>query len=167
MYRYAFRESAVLRRDADPQVYGEAIRALGDEHGYVSPDDVWRAARKATHPLHPEFEWDKTKAAEAHWRQRSRQLIGAIYIMAEANKPARPAYFNVQAEDGRRYVPEEQVAADIMLRTALLENAVRELRSFRRRFGRMTYIVGFLDAAIQAAEQHLNDADSATREAAE
>lgn len=168
MIRYAFRPVARVKAKADPQTYGEAISALGDEHGYVSPDRVWKAARSAAHPLHGEFEWNKTKASEAHWRERSRQLIGAIYIVAEDNKPTRPAYFNIRVVDrGRQYVPEDQIATDAMFRFELLQIAVRDLRVFRRRFAHMTFVCQPIDTAIEAAEAHLAAAEAATREAAE
>ena len=163
MIRYAFRESAILyQRKADPQTYGEAIRALGDADGYVSPDSVWRAARHPAHPLHGEYEWDRKKAAEAHWRDRSRHLIAAIYLVSADNLPNRPAYFNLRVAEGRRYVPEEVAGSDALLRLELVRVAVRELRQFRRRFSRLTFVAAPIDTAIEAAEQHLADAEQAT-----
>lgn len=57
------------------------IQSLEDQRGSVTPDRVVEDARQRNSPLHDLFEWDKSKAAMAHWIQTAREIIGAVRIV--------------------------------------------------------------------------------------
>lgn len=48
--------------------------------GVLTPDAVVRDARKADSPLHRFFEWDRAKAAHAHWLDQARALIVSVRV---------------------------------------------------------------------------------------
>ena len=48
--------------------------------GILRPEIVVEAARAKTSPLHSSFEWDNTRAAEAHRLWQARQLIVSVTI---------------------------------------------------------------------------------------
>lgn len=48
--------------------------------GKIRPDDVVEDARDPDSPLHDRFEWDESKAAQAHWLNTARELIRAVRV---------------------------------------------------------------------------------------
>lgn len=65
----------------------EAIQALADlNEGRLTPALVVNSARNPDSPLHRFFEWDDTKAAEAHRLNQGRSLIRKVYIYRETEK---------------------------------------------------------------------------------
>ena len=58
-----------------------SVLALESSAGAITPDAVIAAARDKASPLHALFEWDKSKAALAHWRQRARDVIGSVTVV--------------------------------------------------------------------------------------
>jgi len=48
--------------------------------GKIRPDDVVEDARDPDSPLHARFEWDVSKAANAHWLDTARELIRAVRV---------------------------------------------------------------------------------------
>jgi hypothetical protein len=65
------------QRDAIRQRLAEIEAANG---GRLTPSDVVRDARDPKSPLHSQFEWDKTKAAQQYWLDQARKLITSVYV---------------------------------------------------------------------------------------
>ena len=61
----------------------EEIRKLEDRRGRLSAEEVLEAARPVASPLHGFFEWDDSKAAEAHRLEQARDLIRRVKIELE------------------------------------------------------------------------------------
>lgn len=59
----------------------ERVRSLADEEGRLTPDQVVDDARDKKSPLHGLFEWDRGKAAMAHWIHQAREIIGAVRVV--------------------------------------------------------------------------------------
>lgn len=57
------------------------VRSLEDARGGITPDVVVADAKRKDSPLHGLFEWDKGKAAAAHWIQQAREVIGAVRVV--------------------------------------------------------------------------------------
>lgn len=57
------------------------IRSLEDADGRITPDQVVADAKQKDSPIHNLFEWDKTKAAAAHWLDQARAIIGAVRVV--------------------------------------------------------------------------------------
>lgn len=166
MQRYQFKSNAPRHKEADAQVYGEALEELRDDAGVILADDVWRAARAPEHVMHKEFQWDRDKAAQAHWRQRARALISMVLVVSNdepANMPTR-AYYNLAVRPGRRrdYMATENIIDDGVLRARMHEMALRELRSFSHRFHQLLAASQPLDAALSEAMGLLELAVDAT-----
>lgn len=64
--------------------------------GRLTPDDVVADAKKADSPLHPFFEWNKTKAAHAYWLEQARTLITSVVVMQKTEKVAVSTVFYVR-----------------------------------------------------------------------
>ena len=63
------------------QTAGEEIEKLCDIHGEVTPKILLDKSRPEEAALHKCYEWDDSKAAEAHRLWRSRQIIGNIILV--------------------------------------------------------------------------------------
>lgn len=169
MQRYVFRDGVPRQQHADPQAYGMALEALRDENGMVQPDDLWRAAEHPNHAMHGEFQWDRDKAAEAHWRSRARTLIGMILVVGNDDENTLPtkAYYNltVGTPKRRNYISSETIADDAVYRHQMHITALSELRAFNNRFRRLLAASQPLDAALQTVVSLLEDAVRATHTA--
>ena len=80
------------RVKTDPQVVGEYCYALEQVKGRkITPKELVEAARDENSPLHNEFEWNDTIAAQKHREWQARYIISSIevkltYIPSEIKK---------------------------------------------------------------------------------
>ena len=58
----------------------DALIALEDENGRLTPEAVLTAARDPNSPLHDRFEWDDGKAAAEHRLHQARTLIRSVKV---------------------------------------------------------------------------------------
>ncbi len=56
------------------------VRSLEDDLERITPDRIVADAKNKQSPLHDLFEWDKAKAAAAHWLDQARAIIGAVRV---------------------------------------------------------------------------------------
>ena len=107
--------------------------------GRVTPDDVVKAARRKTSPLHPYFDWSDTEAA-VHWRrQQARQLIARVKVTFEevgSNRPIRVrAYASVIGDDGERaYAHVNEIRESDELTEQVLNDIRTSLASVKYRY---------------------------------
>lgn len=154
MIRYAFKDTAVLRsKETDAQKCGEALAKIAARNnGQLEVDDVLAEVRgNKRHPLFGEYEWDVDRAAEAHWKHRTRQLISYIFVTDSGNRPPKPAYYSI-AMQGRAYHTIASIDASASLQRALLEGANRELAAFARRYTRMGNVCAHVKKAMDEIE---------------
>ena len=59
----------------------ERIRQLEAKDGTLDPRNVLDDARDPESPLHSHFEWDDSKAAEAHRMEQARTLIRSVRLV--------------------------------------------------------------------------------------
>jgi hypothetical protein len=57
------------------------VRELETVRGEITPGAVVEDAKDKTSPLHSLFEWNKAKAAEAHWLTVAREVIGSVTLL--------------------------------------------------------------------------------------
>ena len=134
MPKYQYKPTYFGARKVKADVVGQALEQL-DATGSLTAKRVVDAARPEGAPLHPEFEWDDPKAAEAYRENQARSLIRAIEVIVEAQGPEqpreiRPAFIHVPAQVPHQegtYVPSAILATqpDQILRA--LEEALRYL----------------------------------------
>lgn len=64
------------------------ILSLAQAHGgFLTVDDVLQDARNASSPIHKNFEWNDTIAAEKYRRDQARTLIESVKIRIDAPTP--------------------------------------------------------------------------------
>ena len=85
----------------------DALNAIHDEFGTLTPELVVDVARDPEHPLHSRFEWDDSIAAEK-WRLEQAGQLLRVTFRPDPGKPTDLRAFAVRAgEDTPRseYIP--------------------------------------------------------------
>lgn len=139
-------------RRLSAQYVGETVEALAQRNGGVCPPAALvDEARPPKSPLHPIiFRLDTDQAAESWYQQEARQLINDIVIVVE-DSPVRPAAFIsvkvIDAEGGHQgYAPREFVLSTPDLREQALEEALRSLNGWRRRYRHLKELAPVFEA---------------------
>lgn len=120
-------------------------RANGDLH----PDVVWKWAK--SHPksaLYQEFEWDKNRAAEAHWRRTAQRLIQFVLVRLHDDLPSVRKYVSVQSpkQSGRTYVQIQKAMNSAEMREQLISEAAEWYMQGKRRYQTIKQLAQWLDS---------------------
>lgn len=107
-----------------------ALQAIYDERRELTAEIVVKIATDPDHPLHAEFEWDDSAAAEQYRLEQARSLIRRVTIVLE-DHPVRAFPF-LQSRDS--YVPLTEVLADTNWRNEMLRDFEREAERFARKW---------------------------------
>jgi len=126
------------------QRYGQRIYDLVEErNGTITPGGVLTDAESERSPLHDFFEWDDTQAA-GRWRMnQARYLLRSIHVVLKnkdgEEEQARFTYniHDTPEDDGdgqRVYCTIQRVLTESDIRTQVIEQAMRQLQSWRNRY---------------------------------
>jgi hypothetical protein len=151
--------------NADAEVIGAFLDAKFDGDPFDA-EDVVKAARAKTSPLHPYFDWSDMEAAK-EWRlQQARWLVAAItyevITVGDDDEEAKPtrAYHHVvvteedaKGDEKRRpvYMQAEVVWSRPDLASQVIHQAGRELRSWGERYRQYADLAG----AVNAVDVHV------------
>lgn len=144
-----------------------AIAACRDGAGRVTPKAVWQAARDPSSPLHSDFDWDVTRAAEATWERTAAELIRQVKFIVEYEdrKIAVPFYVSDPRTSQSAYFPTARVAknnamAESVLRDELarITSAIKRAMSLASAFGLTSSFERMLATATEI-ETRLGDLD--------
>ncbi len=126
---YKWKPMAMVKADA--QKAGEVCEELQNTIG-LTARNLLEVSRPEEAPLHNEFEWDDSIAAEAYREEQARYIIRQLVIQTEEEQPATVrAFFKIE---GKTY---EDVGTILMSPTktqAMLERALTEFRAFRAKY---------------------------------
>ena len=147
---------------ANPDAAYTAIMDLkARHHGVIQPRVLVDEARDPTHPLHNEFEWDDTLAAEAWREEQARHIIIAIRI-ERIDGPTLPPIrvfiperrVNPDAET-KRYVHVREIrGTDTELqRERDVRNAVESLHMWLRRYQEWPELSGLVEWVAEALDE--------------
>lgn len=123
------------RVNGDVQKIGEALAALPSK----TPESVLAAARSKRSPLHGEFEWDDSEAAQRYRLEQASYLLRVIKVnvVVQDREPVKVRAF-VQLKQRQEYRPVIEVLSEAESRAQLLDLALRELRSFRQKYAALS-----------------------------
>lgn len=152
---YGWRPGSRINLDA--QKAGEELAKLQkSKNDLLEPVDIVSSARDPRSVLHPHFEWDDSRAAEAFRCDQARELVRSLTIdISRSNLEARPvrAFVNVETGGERGYVTTATAMSSAELRKQVLEKAWAELEAWRNRHAELTElarIFSMIDAGIEA-----------------
>jgi hypothetical protein len=148
------------RHAADPQQVGELVEALSKAgHGHQTAPALVEAARDPDSPAHPLFDWEDEEAAEK-WRvYPARRPPGSLLIEvidSRGNVTTAPGFYHVRTIENQvvreGYRLSVDVLADENLRQKALQEALRYLAGFQRRFRQLEELRPVFEAIDQIAE---------------
>lgn len=147
----------------DAQTAGEYIDGLYEREGKFTAKRLLEVSKDDDAVLHPCFEWDDEKAAESYRIDQARKIISNIVVVtvkeSENNEPQNPltvrAFVNVEEQrygSEGRFAPTVRALSEKETREIVLNNAKRELISFKNKY---SYLSEFADVinAIDALDK--------------
>ena len=147
---YRWKEGSQHKTSA--AVAAEVCKRLEDE-GRLTAKDLVDVSRPVSAPLHNEFEWEDSVAAEKYREHQARKVINSIIIVREEHAPIRQ-FFNIEVRSP------EYASVDVLMSkedTAkrLLRQALQDLQNFQRKYaGLKEYarLKGIISQAIEELE---------------
>jgi len=139
------------RHKVSAAVAAEVMDRLAEENRLNAPDLV-NESRPENAPLHPEFEWDDSVAAEKWREEQASALIRHLVVRIEANDQEYPTrqYFMVQKELNT-YEPIQVILRDEDKTAMLLEQAKRELQAFKAKYAGLKELADVIKAIDDVA----------------
>jgi len=115
--------------------------------GLLRPEDVVKFARNERTALHREFEWDDAKASAEYRLEQARKVIRvAVELLPSPHADQEPirAYVSVasdRVQPGGGYRSITDVMTDDELRAELVNEALGEVKRWRRKYERLRELV--------------------------
>jgi hypothetical protein len=131
---YEFRTPSVFG-EADPQAIGDEINDIITEQGFVTKNDLIARARKRDSALHKALTWNDKEAADKYRKQQITSMISNLVVKPKRGRPPTRAFVYLETEEGRKgYVSLTTALRQPSMHRQVLQQAFRELASFRRRY---------------------------------
>lgn len=131
------------------EIAGKTMEKIEDRDGAVTKEALLEEARPEDSPMHPAFEWDDGVAAEKYRLEQARYIIADIVVMVEKvgdddEMKSIPAYVNVVAgkNNPAGYRRIDVAMHDEVMRDAVLQNALAELKQFRKKYATLKELDG-------------------------
>lgn len=151
--KYSYAKGASHKVSA--QVAGEVCAEL-ESKGTLDAKSLVDASRDEDAPLHPEFEWNDTVAAERYREGQASAVIRHLVVKVVKSdgddvKPKKltlKAFSSTHETRGERgtYVYTPRALDDKDLRAILLRNAANDARAFVRKYEALTELSDAIDA---------------------
>jgi hypothetical protein len=142
---------------SNPEIVDELRRLAARKGGELRPIDVVDAARLKRSPLHDQFDWDDTEAAE-RWRlHQARNLLRVVVAFEPVDEDKRiecRVFISLtpDRESGVGYRVMHTVLSDPEQRKQLLDDARAEMKRFITKYRKLDEL-----AAVFAAMDKLLD----------
>jgi len=135
-----------MKRSVEIEHELETVRQR--EGGILRPQSVVEAARDEGSPMHDQFTWDDTEAAEAYRIEQARNLIRVYVTVLHEEKPPIRTYVSISTERraGGGYYHVRDVMGDAERRDQLLRDALLQLQALRRKYAELTELAEIFHA---------------------
>lgn len=130
--------------NADAQTVSEEILGIGDN---VKPNEIVKYAREhMDSELHKCFTWDDSAAANK-WRiHEARNIVGNLVIVKEQDGESEPMYIRIFHKTAEtNYQSISLYVKDMDKYQMLLDEAMRELRAFKKKYANLSELQEILD----------------------
>lgn len=125
--------------------YDELEKIKEKNGGVLTAGIVLFAAQKVRSPLHKQFEWDDTAAAEEYRLTQARSMLRSVEVVYKEAPSVAPQrhYIPVtqqetqDAPERKVYKTTAEILADPVARDELLGNAIRDAIAFRRKYAEL------------------------------
>jgi hypothetical protein len=143
----------------NPAIVDELKRLAEQNGGDLKPKAVVTAARHEDSPLHNQFDWEDSAAADKWRLHQARQLINAVVSyekLGDGTEVAVRVFVSLtpdrEAEDGG-YRVVSTVMSDADLRRQLLADALAEMKRFQAKY-RDLHELSKVFAALDEVKEH-------------
>ena len=143
---YSWKPGARVRTDAN--TVGAICEQMAKD-GRLTAANLVDDSRPEDAPLHNEFTWDDSLAAESWRRQEAMQIINGIEIRIENSAPVQAFVKLTRAETD--YRPTSILIRQADTREQLIENALRELKGIQRKYSALKELADVF-TAIEAVK---------------
>lgn len=135
----------------------DAIRALAQRYGSITPEIVLKDAQRKSSPLHNHFQWNDTAAARQFRLIQASELIRRIkveYVCSDNRTVRVRAFHNVADEDADEsdsnprgiYVPLETALSVESYKDQLLEKCKRDMKAFQVKYAALSEVEHVISA---------------------
>lgn len=134
----------------------ETLQSLVKD-GQIKPEDVVEEARDESSPIHNNFEWDDTKAAQEHRLWQARQLITYKFKIEDSKEQQ---FYNVRVTVNdvpvQGYFTKEKILSNRDMYLQLLKEAVGEIKYWEKKYKEIKELEGIVnDEKVQKIEKSL------------
>lgn len=163
IYQYKWKDGSHHKVSA--QVAGEECEKL-ESDGRLTPSNLVDASRPDDAPLHDEFEWDDTIAAESYRKVQASSIIRHVVVVTHPKQDTESEvrkYVPVpyrDKDDGKkksRYVCTFKALTEPETREMVLRRAMNELEAFRRKYSSLKEMASVIAAIEQLGESGIAD----------
>lgn len=154
-YRYSYGAfSGVFKNPAE--VAGKVLQDLKESKTGLTPESLVDASRDEKAPLHNEFEWDDTIAAEKYRREQARCIIRHLIIEEvemDAPKHVKDRAFVYTGNVKTGYVSLKDALENKTWRKNLLDAAKRDMKYFVDKYDRLEELIDVIEPMKQILSQ--------------
>lgn len=138
---YQWKKASYIKADAN--VAGQMCEQLEQTVG-LTAKSLLDANRPKEAPLHGEFEWDDSKAAEQYREQQARHIINCLCVKPERSdqEPVR-AFFTISQPS---YESISVILQSAEKHSSLLDLALKELNAFKAKYNTLTQLEPVFEA---------------------
>ncbi len=147
---FEFKQASRIKADA--QAAGELCLSL-QQSGGLTPKRLLDENRDESAPLHNEFEWNDSIAAESYREQQASYIIRQLVVKTDdaVGQPVR-AFVSITSEE-RSYQSLEVVLKTPSFREQMLRNAKSEMLAFIAKYNTLEELANVFKAMEQASEE--------------
>ena len=149
---YEWKVNGIYKTDAN--VAGKVLEELNNTIGLTN-ENLVNASRPEDAPLHNEFEWDDTIAAEKYRNVQAGKMINllAVRIEEQNDEPVRAFYtLNAKIGSGGNYDNIRKIMVDSEKKERLLDIALRELKQFKEKYKMLNELAVVFEAIDKVVE---------------
>lgn len=160
VYKYSYRATQYA---VPAQKAGEYLRELKETHGVLNKRILLDESRDDEALLHDCFEWDDTAAAESYRLDQAQKFISNMVCVVvddhgvEKNKEPVRAFVNTakqeNAESGA-FVPLVEALSEESTRKIVLDNALRELSSLRKKYASLSELAKVFESIDSVVSEY-------------
>ena len=147
---YSWKQGTRYKTDAN--VAGTVCAEM-EAAGTLTAENLVEASRPEEAPLHDEFEWDNTKAADEWRKHQARNIIHSLVLVTEPGTKTEGvrAFFKLEVKSPN-YESIVAIVQEENKYEALKASALRELKAFQKKYAQITELANVFAAIAEFEE---------------
>ena len=142
-FSYEFKLPGVHKVKAEDA--GRICKELSESDGGLTPQRLVDVSRDENHPLHMEFEWDDSLAAEMYRRSQAAKLIRDIVIVRNDGDPHKDRQFVITSQRESAYVQLDVALNNEDWKQNLLKQAKNDMIAFIAKYRRLQELTSVVE----------------------